>query len=208
MRSRDYVTVCCPSFCLPVCLFRRSIAAAACGGFAAGRPANRIYRSTATGAGCLAATAPQQQMPTVSLLQPPLKAEHRTVLCVVVFRRYTCRTRTTSGVSRVHRRVRSVHRHCAVPVPTTKTRPKPKISQTRPACWISPIRWASSECVGLLLATYHDVCLIRLAIFYAIANSLGLWTNEGWMLGFIDPPNLRLRRLDSLTLELTTENCR
>jgi len=34
----------------PVCLFRRSTAAAACGGFAAERPARRTHRPTAAGA--------------------------------------------------------------------------------------------------------------------------------------------------------------
>ena len=43
---------------LSVCLFHRSTAAAACGGFAAGRPAGRKYRSIA-GAGA------QQQMRAV-----------------------------------------------------------------------------------------------------------------------------------------------
>ena len=41
MRSKVYMTVGCPS----VCLSHRSTAAVACGGFAAGRPTGRRYRS-------------------------------------------------------------------------------------------------------------------------------------------------------------------
>ena len=49
-----------PSVCLSVCLFHRWTAGAACGAFAAQRPAGRRRRSTAAGAGVQrAATAPQ-----------------------------------------------------------------------------------------------------------------------------------------------------
>jgi len=58
MRSRLYVTVRRPSVRPSVCLSHRSTAAAACGEFAAERPAGRTYRSTAAGAG-----APQQTAP-------------------------------------------------------------------------------------------------------------------------------------------------
>jgi len=74
MRNRVYETVERPS----ICLSHRSTAAAVAGGFAAERPADRRYRSTAAGAGGAAyqlqarsaATAPQhgaqQQMRAVS----------------------------------------------------------------------------------------------------------------------------------------------
>ena len=65
MRSRVYVTIGCPS----VCLVHRSTAAAACGGFAAERPADRTYRSTAAAASAQQHSA-QQQMPAVSCWQP------------------------------------------------------------------------------------------------------------------------------------------
>jgi len=54
-----------PSVCLSVCLSHRLIAAAACGGFAAEHHAVRRYRSTAPQRDA------QQQMRTVSRLQPP-----------------------------------------------------------------------------------------------------------------------------------------
>ena len=50
MRSRVYVTVQCPSVWLSVCLSHRSTAGAACGWFAAERPANRRYPWTVAGA--------------------------------------------------------------------------------------------------------------------------------------------------------------
>jgi len=59
MLSRVYVTIGRPSVRLSVRLSHYSTSAAACGGFAAERRADRIYRSTAAGAGRLAATAPQ-----------------------------------------------------------------------------------------------------------------------------------------------------
>ena len=53
-----------------VCLVHRSTAAAACGGFAAERPADRTYRSTAAAASAQQHSAQQhgaqQQMPAVS----------------------------------------------------------------------------------------------------------------------------------------------
>jgi len=57
--ERVYVTGGCPSVCPLVCLSHHSIAAAACGGFAAERRANRRYRSRAAGAGRQVTTAPQ-----------------------------------------------------------------------------------------------------------------------------------------------------
>jgi len=74
MRYRIYVTVQCPS----VCLSHQSVAAVACLGFAAGRPAGRRYRSMA-GAGAQQQRRrsmpprhdAQQQMRAMSRLQPP-----------------------------------------------------------------------------------------------------------------------------------------
>ena len=67
--------------CPPVYLSHLSIAATACGGFAAGCPAGRQYRSIAA----MAPRSDQQQMRGLSCLQPLQMADHKLVIYTTVY---------------------------------------------------------------------------------------------------------------------------